>query len=168
MTATRRVALITGGSSGIGRATAELFADKGCEVAVLDVARRGSRTEGKNTFIPCDVSNEREVMAAVKETNQKYGQIDYLLNIAGVVLVKPLEEITWEEYRRTFDVNMGGIFLTCKHVVPLMKARKAGAIVNMASVSGHVGQVRHAIYGSTKGAVLSFTRALAWELAPMG
>ena len=60
------------------------------------------------------------------------------------------------------------IFLTCKHFVPLMKARKAGAIGNMASVSGHVGQVRHAIYGSTKGAVLSFTRALAWELAPYG
>jgi NAD(P)-dependent dehydrogenase (short-subunit alcohol dehydrogenase family) len=174
-TSARRVALITGGSSGIGRATAELFSEKRYDVAVLDVAGRGGRArEGKQvrkpgrTFIRCDVSREKEVMAAVNETEETYGRIDCLLNIAGVVLVKPLEEITWEEYRRTFDVNVGGMFLTCKYVVPLMKARKAGAIVNMASVSGHVGQMRHAIYGSTKGAVLSFTKALAWELAPYG
>lgn len=172
---TRRVALITGGHSGIGKATAELFLDKGYDVAVLDVLGEGGKAEGgrrsgkgRRAYIRCDVSNESEVRAAVKKTKERYGHIDCLLNIAGVVLVKPLEETTWEEYRRTFDVNIGGMFLTCKYVVPLMKARKSGAIVNMASVSGHVGQVRHAIYGSTKGAVLSFTRALAWELAPYG
>jgi NAD(P)-dependent dehydrogenase (short-subunit alcohol dehydrogenase family) len=169
-TSQRRVALVTGGASGIGKATAELFAERGYDVATLDVSeegRRPGRSAGR-TFIHCDVSKEGAVKAAVRETGERYGHIDCLLNIAGVVLVKPLEEITWEEFRRTFDVNIGGMFLTCKHVVPLMKARKAGAIVNMASVSGHVGQIRHAIYGSTKGAVLSFTRALAWELAPYG
>jgi NAD(P)-dependent dehydrogenase (short-subunit alcohol dehydrogenase family) len=174
-TSARRVALITGGSSGIGRATADLFSERGYDVAVLDVSeevegsrgRQGSKKGGR-IFIHCDVSKENEVRAAVRKTKEMYGHINCLLNIAGVVLVKPLEEITWEEYRRTFDVNIGGMFLTCKHVVPLMKARKGGAIVNMASVSGHVGQVRHAIYGSTKGAVLSFTKALAWELAPHG
>jgi NAD(P)-dependent dehydrogenase (short-subunit alcohol dehydrogenase family) len=163
----RKVALVTGGSSGIGKATAGLFAERGCDVAVLDV-EEGKQGRSGRTFIRCDVSKEAEVLAAVREIEEKYVHIDYLLNIAGVVLVKPLEEITWEEYRRTFDVNFGGMFLTCKHVVPLMRARKAGAIVNMASVSGHVGQVRHALYGATKGAVLSFTRALAWELAPYG
>ena len=163
----RKVALVTGGSRGIGKATARVFAERGCDVAVLDVVG-GKRERSGSTFIRCDVSREAEVVAAVKKIKERYTHIDYLLNIAGVVLVKPLEEITWEEYRRTFDVNFGGIFLTCKHIVPLMKARKAGAIVNMASVSGHVGQVRHALYGSTKGAVLSFTRALAWELAPYG
>ena len=170
----RGVALITGGSSGIGRATAELFHERGYNIAVIDVTEKSGETDkgkrgGKGRiFLHCDVSKEYEVKAAVRETRETYGAIDCLLNIAGVVLVKPLEEITWEEYRRTFDVNVGGMFLTCKHVVPLMKVRKKGAIVNMASVSGHVGQVRHAIYGSTKGAVLSFTRALAWELAPFG
>jgi NAD(P)-dependent dehydrogenase (short-subunit alcohol dehydrogenase family) len=165
----RHVALVTGGSSGIGKATAELF-ERRYDVAVLDIAKEGSfeAGKGKHIFIGCDVSKESEVIAAVERTRKVYGHIDCLLNIAGVVLVKPLEEITWEEYRRTFDINIGGIFLTCKHVVPMMKARKSGAIVNMASVSGHVGQVRHALYGSTKGAVLSFTRALAWELAPYG
>ena len=163
----RKVALVTGGSSGIGKATAEIFAERGCDVAVLDVVE-GKQGRSGSTFIRCDVSREAEVVAAVRKIKGRYVHIDYLLNVAGVVLVKPLEEITWEEYRRTFDVNFGGIFLTCKHVVPSMKARRAGAIVNMASVSGHVGQVRHALYGSTKGAVLSFTRALAWELAPYG
>ena len=163
----RKVALVTGGSSGIGKATAELFAERGCDVAVLDVVK-GNRGKSGSTFIRCDVSKEAEVVTAIRKTEERYAHIDYLLNIAGVVLVKPLEEITWEEYRRTFDVNFGGMFLTCKHVVPLMKARKAGVIVNMASVSGHVGQVRHALYGATKGAVLSFTRALAWELSPYG
>jgi len=163
----RKVALVTGGSSGIGKATAGIFAERGCDVAVLDVVE-GEQQRSGSTFLHCDVSKEAEVVAAVRKTKEQYAHIDYLLNIAGVVLVKPLEEITWEEYRRTFDVNFGGMFLTCKHVVPLMKARKAGAIVNMASVSGHVGQVRHALYGATKGAVLSFTRALAWELSPYG
>jgi NAD(P)-dependent dehydrogenase (short-subunit alcohol dehydrogenase family) len=170
-TSPRRVALITGGYSGIGKATADLFSEKGYDVAVLDISGKEARDKGgrrRYTYINCDVSKESEVISAVAKTKKVYGSIDCLLNIAGVVLVKPIEEITWEEYRRTFDVNMGGMFLTCKHVIPLMKARGSGAIVNMASVSGHVGQVRHSIYGSTKGAVLSFTRALAWELAPYG
>jgi NAD(P)-dependent dehydrogenase (short-subunit alcohol dehydrogenase family) len=90
------------------------------------------------------------------------------VNNAGVVLVKPLEETTWDDYRRVVDVNLGGTFLLCKHVLPVMKKRRSGAIVNLASVSGHVGQTDHAVYGATKGALLSFTRALAWEVAPFG
>jgi NAD(P)-dependent dehydrogenase (short-subunit alcohol dehydrogenase family) len=88
------------------------------------------------------------------------------LNIAGIVLVKPFDEITYEEYQRTFDVNVGGIFLFIKNVLPIMKKQKSGAIVNMASVSGHVGQTDHVMYGATKGAILAMTRALAWEVAP--
>jgi cyclopentanol dehydrogenase len=97
---------------------------------------------------------------------EEMGRIDCLLNIAGVVLVKPLEETTWTEYRKIIDVNLGGMFLTCKYVIPVMKKQGGGSVVNMASVSGHVGQVRHSLYGASKGAILSFTRALAWELAP--
>jgi len=116
----------------------------------------------------CDISREDEVKRAVAEVNRKFGRVDCLLNIAGIVLVKPVDETTWEEYRRTMDVNFGGIFLMCKHVVPIMKRQRSGSIVNAGSVSGHVGQVRHAVYGASKGAIISFTRALAWELARYG
>jgi len=91
-----------------------------------------------------------------------------LNNNAGIVIVKPLDETDWEDYRRVVDVNLGGIFLFCKHVLPVMKSQRRGSIVNMGSVSGHVGQTDHAIYGATKGAIIAFTRAVAWELAPYG
>ena len=97
---------------------------------------------------------------------QIHGRIDVLNNNAGIVLVRSLDEILWDEYQRVVNVNLGGIFLFCKHVIPVMKKQKRGSIVNMGSVSGHVGQVDHSLYGATKGAVIALTRALAWELAP--
>ena len=173
MASAKKVAVVTGGSSGIGRATVEVFARRGYSVASLDIVepsaalrRRVLGASPRSIFIKCDVSREEEVRAAVDAISAKYGRADCLINIAGVVLVKPLAETSWDEYRRTMDVNFGGVLLMCKHVVPLMKKRGGGSIVNAGSVSGHVGQVRHAIYGATKGAIISFTRALAWELAP--
>jgi NAD(P)-dependent dehydrogenase (short-subunit alcohol dehydrogenase family) len=97
-----------------------------------------------------------------------HGRIDALVNVAGVVLVKPLVETEWSDYRRIVDVNLGGTFLMLKHVVPVMQARKRGAIVNLGSVSGHVGQIDHALYGATKAAVIALCRSLAWELAQSG
>jgi NAD(P)-dependent dehydrogenase (short-subunit alcohol dehydrogenase family) len=102
----------------------------------------------------------------VRMVVDQYGRIDVLGNVAGVVLVKPLDETSWDEYRRVVDVNLGGTFLLCKHTVPVMKRQRSGCIVNMASVSGHVGQVDHALYGATKGAIIALCRALAWEVAP--
>lgn len=121
---------------------------------------------GECLFLECDVADEAAVAACVREVGQRYGRIDALVNVAGVVLVRPFEEITWEEYRRTVDVNLGGTFLLCKHVLPYMRRQNGGVIVNMASVSGHVGQTDHVMYGATKGAILALTRALAWEVAP--
>ena len=112
-----------------------------------------------------DVSNESEVKAFVDQVMRVYGRIDALINNAGIVVVKPLEEIDWTDFRKVVDVNLGGVFLFCKHVLPIMKKQPSGAIVNMASVSGHVGQINHTIYGATKGAIIAFTRALAWEVA---
>ena len=107
-----------------------------------------------------------QVKGWVAQVREHYGRIDVLVTNAGVVLVKPLDEITWEEYQRVVNTNLGGAFLLCKHVLPIMKQQRSGAIVNMASVSGHVGQIDHVLYGATKGAILALTRALAWEVAP--
>ncbi len=166
------VAIVTGGANGIGEATAKLFAQNNYSVGIIDIVDRVEQvaTEiksqaGECLFTKGDVSNEGHVKAFVDQVMRVYGRIDALINNAGIVVVKPLEEIDWTDFRRIVDVNLGGIFLFCKHVLPIMKKQPGGAIVNMASVSGHVGQVNHTIYGATKGAIIAFTRALAWEVA---
>jgi NAD(P)-dependent dehydrogenase (short-subunit alcohol dehydrogenase family) len=96
------------------------------------------------------------------------GALDVLVNAAGIIVVGPVEELSYADFRHMVEVNLGGQWLTVKHAVGAMKRRRRGVVVNVASVSGHVGQVDHVIYGSTKGAVIAFTRALALELAPFG
>jgi NAD(P)-dependent dehydrogenase (short-subunit alcohol dehydrogenase family) len=168
----RKVAVITGGARGIGAATVKEFSKHGFAVVSLDTQAEGqnvadevNQADGECTFMLCDVSNEKQVADCLTMVDKKYGRVDVLANIAGIVLVKPFDTITWEEYTRTVNVNLGGTFLLCKYVLPFMKKQKSGSIVNMASVSGHVGQMDHVIYGATKGAILAMTRALAWELA---
>lgn len=168
----KKVAVVTGGARGIGAATVKEFANHGYAVISLDTLPEGKNVSdevnqqgGECTFLACDVSEEKQVAAAFKTIGEKYGRVDVLANIAGIVLVKPFDTITWDEYSRTVDVNLGGTFLFCKYALPFMKKQKSGSIVNMASVSGHVGQMDHVMYGATKGAILAMTRALAWELA---
>jgi NAD(P)-dependent dehydrogenase (short-subunit alcohol dehydrogenase family) len=168
----RKLVLLTGGAIGIGAATSELFAEKGYNVAILDLkeaTETRERVQSKGTqclALRCDVSDEEQVRKSVQIILETYGRIDSLLNIAGVALVKPLESTSWEEYRKVVDVNLGGTFLLCKHVTPVMKQQMRGSIVNVASISGHIGGFYRSIYGASKAAVISFTRALAWELAP--
>jgi NAD(P)-dependent dehydrogenase (short-subunit alcohol dehydrogenase family) len=168
----KQVAIVTGAANGIGEATARLFAQNDYAVAVIDIADRVEQVAaeiksegGECLFIKGDVSNESHVKAFVDQVMAAYGRIDALINNAGIVVVKPLEEIDWADFRRVVDVNLGGIFLFCKHVLPIMKRQASGAIVNMGSVSGHVGQIDHTVYGATKGAIIAFTRAIAWEVA---
>jgi NAD(P)-dependent dehydrogenase (short-subunit alcohol dehydrogenase family) len=166
------VAIVTGGANGIGEATARLFAQNGYAVAIIDIVDRVEqvateiRSEGGEClFAKGDVSNETHVKAFVDQVMRAYGRIDALINDAGIVVVKPLEEIDWTDFKRVVDVNLGGVFLFCKHVLPIMKEQASGAVVNMGSVSGHVGQIDHTVYGATKGAIIAVTRALAWEVA---
>jgi NAD(P)-dependent dehydrogenase (short-subunit alcohol dehydrogenase family) len=164
-----KVALISGAARGIGEATVRLFVEHGYAVVASDVLPldRWDLDPGLAAIAETlDVRDEAAVEALVQRADRELGRIDVLANIAGIVLVKPLDETTWEEYRRVADVNLGGTFLACKHVLPVMKRQRGGSIVNMASVSGHVGQTDHAVYGSTKAAVIGLCRALAWEVAP--
>jgi NAD(P)-dependent dehydrogenase (short-subunit alcohol dehydrogenase family) len=170
----QKVVVITGSARGIGAATMKVFAAHGYAAVGLDIledeglqiAKEVLFLGGKSLFLKCDVASEAEVAASLQEVGSRYGRVDVLVNNAGVVLVKPFDQITWEEFMRTLQVNLGGHFLLIKYVLPFMKKQKSGVIVNMGSVSGHVGQIDHVMYGATKGAIIAMTRALAWELAP--
>lgn len=165
MSKTGKVAIVTGAARGIGAATAKRFVDEGWHVYGIDVIEPLPDDPGGYSSRLFDVRDEAAVAALVAEIAAAHGRIDVLANVAGVVLVKPLVDTGWEDYRRIFDVNVGGTFLLLKHVLPVMKAQKGGAIVNMGSVSGHVGQVDHGLYGASKAAVIALCRGLAWELA---
>ncbi len=169
----KKVVIITGAARGIGAACMRTFANHdfavvGMDILTVDQVLQGDirKAGGEAMFLKCDVAVEKQVANCVSQVGEKYGRVDVLVNNAGVVLVKPFDQITWDEFRRTTDVNLGGHFLLCKYVLPFMKKQKSGVIVNMGSVSGHVGQTDHVMYGATKGAIIAMTRALAWELAP--
>jgi NAD(P)-dependent dehydrogenase (short-subunit alcohol dehydrogenase family) len=169
----KKIVIITGSARGIGAACMRIFARHQFAVIGLDILPEGQavvdeilESGGEALFLTCDVANEAQVADCVGHATSKYGHIDVLVNNAGIVLVKPFDQITWDEFRRTTEVNLGGHFLLCKYVLPHMKKQKSGVIVNMGSVSGHVGQMDHVMYGATKGAIIAMTRALAWELAP--
>jgi cyclopentanol dehydrogenase len=169
----KKVVIITGAARGIGAACMRIFAKHDYTVIGLDILPEGQavaegiqKEGGEAQFLTCDVADEKQVAESIRQVGEKYGRIEVLVNNAGIVLVKPFDQITWEEFRRTTDVNLGGHFLLCKYVLPFMKKQKSGVIVNMGSVSGHVGQTDHVMYGATKGAIIAMTRALAWELAP--
>jgi len=172
MTTDTPVALITGAARGIGEATVKKFLAGGYQVVatdIIDAAEAPLLANGPIDgchYLTCDVANEGQVRDLAKTAVDHFGRVDVLATIAGVVLVKPLDETTWEEYQRVVDVNLGGTFLLCKHVLPIMKRQRSGSIVNMGSVSGHVGQTDHVLYGATKGAIIALCRALAWEVAP--
>ena len=169
-----KVVVLTGAARGIGRSTAILFAKEGAKLALSDVLEE----EGKETlelvkkeggdafFMKCDVTKGREVKAMVDKTLEMYGKIDILINNAGVVRVGQVEDMPEEEYDLLLNVNLKGPYFCCHHIVPLLKKQKSGIIINLASVAGHIGQVNHALYCSTKHGVRGMTKALALDLAP--
>ncbi len=166
---TSRVAIVTGAARGIGAATARALIADGCTVVGVDILPPSGEAPaddaGQYEHRVCDVSDETAITPLLDAVADRHGRLDVLANVAGRVLVRPLADTTWEDYRHTVDVNLGGTFLMCKHAIPLMR-EYGGAMVNIASVSGHIGQTDHALYAATKGAILSLCRALAWELAP--
>ncbi|WP_148315811.1 SDR family oxidoreductase [Aneurinibacillus aneurinilyticus] len=166
-----KVAIVTGGGSGMGRAVSLLFAEQGAHVVVADIdeeaARQTSDHIGPRAFpIQGNVAEAEDVKRMVRETINRFGRIDILVNNAGVPLAfTPIEETEDETWDRMMDVNAKSIFLTAKHVVPHMK-KSGGVIVNTASIAGIRARPGLHAYCASKGAAIMLTKALAIELAP--
>lgn len=173
-----KVALVTGGGRGIGRAIALSFSSKGAVVIIFDVLEEDARLTlneisergGKGEFYKVDVSNLSEVKDKVNEILRKHGKIDILVNNAGIVYTKPFIECLPEEWNRVIEVNLIGVFNTCYAVFPHMLQRRYGKIINIASVAGKRGGgiFGNSIYAASKGGVIAFTKALAREGGPYG
>ena len=158
-----KVALITGASSGIGSATAKLFAQEGWHV--IGVARRKmNKPEGINHYIFGDVSKVSDVQRIFDEITNEEGHIDALINNAGIQICKPLVETTIEEWDAIMNTNVRSIFLCVKNAYPLMHEH-GGSIVNVSSVHAIATSASIAAYAASKGAILTLTRAMAIELA---
>jgi len=171
---TGKVALITGGNAGIGRAAAIEFANQGAQVVVsarrekegLDVITEIKASGGNAIFIKTDVSQEREVKAMVDQTLATFGRLDYAFNNAGIEQVlTPLPDQTEETYDQIMDINVKGVWLSLKHEIPAMLKTGGGAIVNNASIAGLIGYPTMPIYVASKHAVIGMTKAVALEFA---
>jgi 3-oxoacyl-[acyl-carrier protein] reductase len=170
-------ALITGGASGMGRASAILFAKEGAAVVVVDLDSKGgqetvdviAQNGGKALFVEADVSKAADVERMIKACVDAFGKIDILFNNAGVPLMPtPTDQLDEEVWDRIIDVNVKGIFLGAKYAIPFMKNQGSGVIINTASISGLRPRPGSNAYATSKGAAISLTKALAVELAPFG
>ncbi|MEZ5939970.1 MAG: SDR family NAD(P)-dependent oxidoreductase [Planctomycetaceae bacterium] len=174
---TGRVALITGGSKGLGAAMAAALASAGADVVLVSrngdqakaTAKEIAETYGHEALgLGADVTNAEDVARVVDNVVSTFGKVDVLINNAGINIRGPIDELTYEEFQKVQDTNVNGIWLCCKAVVPHMKKAGYGRIVNLASTLGVVGLANRTPYATSKGAVVQMTRALGLELAEFG
>jgi 3-oxoacyl-[acyl-carrier protein] reductase len=168
-------ALVTGGASGIGRATAIALAAEGAEVAVVDVADHaksaavvaGIEQAGGRAFaLRTDVADEAQVLALFAEAMPRLGGLDILVNCAGILFEKPLLDTTAADFDRLMAVNIRGTFLVGREALRAMTRRRRGRVINVASELAYLGCERMSVYCASKGAVVSLTRSWAREFAP--
>ena len=164
-----KVAIVTGGTKGLGRADAEALAREGATVVITDIDGSGETvarelaeaTGGTVVFKHQDVSSEERWTEIVAEVEHEHGGIDVLVNNAGIVIVGMPEQTTLEDYRKQNAVMNEGVFLGCKAVIPAMRKRGGGSIINMSSIASHVGYPVFFAYSAAKGAVRAMTKSLA-------
>lgn len=170
-----RTVVVTGASGAIGSAASQILAREGAAVALLDMNERGqvvaesiTAAGGRSLFIKTDVSDEDDMRAAIEQAVDSLSQPTLLVTIAGINRHGSVDELSVADWDAMMAVNVRGVFLAVKHTVPHMKQAGRGSIVNMSSVSAFVGSNDSAPYVTTKGAVLSFSRSIAGELARYG
>ena len=169
-----KVAIVTGGANGIGRAICELFAEEGANVVVADIdADGGQETQslikfagGEATLIRTDVSQEADVQKMVQGAVEAYGAVNILVNDAAAFVFGQVEDVTDDGWQRVFGVNVIGAAYCVKHTLPVMKKAGSGSIVMIASISSFIAQPAFVPYNASKGALLQLTRCLALDLAP--
>ena len=168
----RKVALVTGGAQGIGKAIAQRFLRDGMRVAILDAdeeagreTETGLRALGEVSFLPTDIANEDQVVEAVERTVSGFGGLDVLVNNAGISHNKPVTELTLAEWNRVIGINLTGAFLCAKHAAAALRARR-GAIVNIASTRALMSEANTEAYSASKGGLVALTHALAISLGP--
>ncbi|QBK31849.1 SDR family NAD(P)-dependent oxidoreductase [Roseitalea porphyridii] len=162
------VAVITGAAGGIGTATARIMAEAGFELALIDRGGAQPPAGAAGMGLACDLADPGSVETAFAAIVDRFGVIDALINIAGINHQSPIAEMAAADWDRMMEVNVGSMFLTAKFGLPLLEQGTGKAIINMASVSGHVATVDYPAYVTTKAAVESFTVALAQEVARRG
>ncbi len=167
-----KVVIVTGSSRGIGKATALAFAREGAKVVITsrkkkdcDAVVKEINNSGRTCLaVACDVSKEKDVNNLVKETLKKFGRIDIVVNNAGIYKGGPIDKLPEQTWDEVIDINLKGPFLLCRCAVPHLKS--GASIINISSVLGDVGDEETTAYCASKGGLITFTKALALELAP--
>ena len=172
-----KVAIVTGGVSGIGRAIADRLAERGYTVIVCDINREkgealekaSHKVQGAYVFKYCNVGEEKDIKRVVEEVERDYGGISVLVNNAGIIRRRKEEEIKISDWDDVFEINARGTFIFCKYVSEVMKKQKSGRIINISSVASKMGDITSAPgYGPSKAAVNGLTKTFARELSPYG
>jgi NAD(P)-dependent dehydrogenase (short-subunit alcohol dehydrogenase family) len=170
-----RVAIITGGARGIGKGMALRFAAEGAKVAVVDISAEEAKETlaeikkkgGDGLAVTCDIRVEKQVKDAVAQVVDKFGTVDILINNAGGAGASaPIEEMSEEIWDAAFSLNMKSQFFFCKYVVPIIKAKRSGKIINLSSIGAIQPPAHHIAYNAAKAAIIGFTNDLANALAP--
>jgi 3-oxoacyl-[acyl-carrier protein] reductase len=172
-----RVAIVTGGSRGIGRAVVDRFAEMGVHIVVnymrdsgaADAAVASARDKGVEAVaVHADISKLADAKRLIDETVERFNRIDFLVCNAGIWEGAPVEEISEEVWDRTMDINLKGTWAVCRAAIPIMKRQRSGRIVIVSSTAGQRGEANVSNYAASKGGQISFTKSLAPELASFG